>query len=571
MRCAIAALAGFFLLAFGAQAHAGVPFASELVTVGVGATGITAALCRVGGNANGASTSAIVEVVTNSIYYTLHDSAATPDATGHTLSAGGVIELAEPYKWRAIRAGGSDATVRVTCIDRLQDTKILKGPGAAGAGGDGAVLDGVSSSIKATVFDRTNSNPLATQLVDSNGDPVSVGGGTQYNQGTVAGATDSLTMAGCVRSDAAAVDAGVINGDRARCIVDATGKLWVQVGTVTVTGPDFATQTTLALIKTAIDAIKVDVDKIPASPSTETTLALIKAKTDNLDAAISTLLTIADFDSKTGALTETAPATDTASSGLNGRLQRIAQRLTSLIALLPAALGAGGGLKVDGSGTALPTSLASIPDSSGQGATGDAAATVGSTGSLSAKLRLITSQLDAITTSVQLIDNMISGSGVNVSQINGVAPLMGNGVTGTGSPRVTIASDNTTLTNTFGNVGEVPITSGGTAIFRRVSTADTNIANVKASAGQVYQIVASNVNAAARYIHLYNTSGSPTCNTSIISTFIIPGGGTSGGGTNIPLPPGAAFGTGIGICITTAVDGTGSVAANEIVLNIFYK
>jgi len=40
-----------------------------------------------------------------------------------------------------------------------------------------------------------------------------------------------------------------------------------------------------------------------------------------------------------GALTETAPATDTASSGLNGRLQRIAQRITSLIALLPASLG----------------------------------------------------------------------------------------------------------------------------------------------------------------------------------------------------------------------------------------
>jgi len=34
-----------------------------------------------------------------------------------------------------------------------------------------------------------------------------------------------------------------------------------------------------------------------------------------------------------GALAETAPASDTASSGLNGRLQRIAQRLTSLIAL----------------------------------------------------------------------------------------------------------------------------------------------------------------------------------------------------------------------------------------------
>jgi hypothetical protein len=62
-----------------------------------------------------------------------------------------------------------------------------------------------------------------------------------------------------------------------------------------------------------------------------------------------------------GAVTEAAPATDTASSGLNGRLQRIAQRITSLIALLPSALGSGGGLKIDGSGTVLPVSLASVP------------------------------------------------------------------------------------------------------------------------------------------------------------------------------------------------------------------
>jgi len=40
-----------------------------------------------------------------------------------------------------------------------------------------------------------------------------------------------------------------------------------------------------------------------------------------------------------GSLTETAPASDTASSGLNGRLQRIAQRLTSLIALFPTSIG----------------------------------------------------------------------------------------------------------------------------------------------------------------------------------------------------------------------------------------
>jgi hypothetical protein len=48
--------------------------------------------------------------------------------------------------------------------------------------------------------------------------------------------------------------------------------------------------------------------------------------------------TLATTNTEVGGLTETVPATDVASSGLNGRLQRIAQRLTSLIALLPAAL-----------------------------------------------------------------------------------------------------------------------------------------------------------------------------------------------------------------------------------------
>jgi hypothetical protein len=40
-----------------------------------------------------------------------------------------------------------------------------------------------------------------------------------------------------------------------------------------------------------------------------------------------------------GAAGETAPGTDTESSGLNGRLQRIAQRLTSLINLFPSSIG----------------------------------------------------------------------------------------------------------------------------------------------------------------------------------------------------------------------------------------
>lgn len=78
----------------------------------------------------------------------------------------------------------------------------------------------------------------------------------------------------------------------------------------------------------------------------------------------------ADTDVLAGAVDETAPASDTASSGLNGRLQRIAQRLTSLIALLPGALGSNGGVKVDivggsASGTEYTEDAAAAADPAG--------------------------------------------------------------------------------------------------------------------------------------------------------------------------------------------------------------
>lgn len=72
---------------------------------------------------------------------------------------------------------------------------------SAGGAGDGAILDGVSSSIKATVFDFTNSNPLAVVLRDTNGDYVSVGGGTQYTEDAVAAADPVGTTPVMTRRD----------------------------------------------------------------------------------------------------------------------------------------------------------------------------------------------------------------------------------------------------------------------------------------------------------------------------------------------------------------------------------
>lgn len=60
---------------------------------------------------------------------------------------------------------------------------------------------------------------------------------------------------------------------------------------------------------------------------------------EQADAASKSVVLSTGSKALVGGVTETAPASDTASSGLNGRLQRVAQRLTSLIALLPTSLG----------------------------------------------------------------------------------------------------------------------------------------------------------------------------------------------------------------------------------------
>ena len=90
---------------------------------------------------------------------------------------------------------------------------------------------------------------------------------------------------------------------------------------------DTGSATLIALFKRHLQRITTLLAQLPAAlGSTSDSGSLSVAQSTEGKAAI-------------GATNETAPGTDTASSGLNGRLQRIAQRITSLIALLPASLG----------------------------------------------------------------------------------------------------------------------------------------------------------------------------------------------------------------------------------------
>ena len=70
-------------------------------------------------------------------------------------------------------------------------------------------------------------------------------------------------------------------------------------------------------------------------------------------------------------------------------------------------------------------------------------------------------QIDgAALTSLQLIDDAVSGAGFNISQMNGVNVTMGNGASGTGVQRVTLANDSTGVLATVSTVTTVGTLTG---------------------------------------------------------------------------------------------------------------
>jgi hypothetical protein len=159
---------------------------------------------------------------------------------------------------------------------------------------------------------------------------------------------------------------------------------------------------------------------------------------------------------------------------------------------------------------------------------------------------------------------------VNTSQLNGVARLAGNGVTGTGSPRVTIASDNTANSNPWLDTLVASAAQGASTTHHLISAATTNATSVKASAGCINTLQVSNANAAIRYLKLYNKASAPTVGTDTpVMTILLPASSNQTIGCG---PYGIRFTTGIAYALTTgmAVADTGAVAITEHSVGIFY-
>lgn len=100
--------------------------------------------------------------------------------------------------------------------------------------------------------------------------------------------------------------------------------------------------------------------------------------------------------------------------------------------------------------------------------------------------------------------------------------------------------------------------------------------SVKATPGQLLSVVATNENAAVRYLQIHNKASAPTAGETAVVSYIIPAGTTAAPG-RIQLTM-ADFGnnglhlsTGIALGISTAIDTFTAATAGECFLSYVYK
>jgi hypothetical protein len=116
--------------------------------------------------------------------------------------------------------------------------------------------------------------------------------------------------------------------------------------------------------------------------------------------------------------------------------------------------------------------------------------------------------------------------------------------------------------------GDNTAADSGVTVYKKVSVGTSgDAANIKASAGVVYSVLAVNTDTTTCFLHLYNTASAPTVGTTgtAITMALPPSGGVA-----ISLNHGWKFDTGIGIGIATTVGGSTGVTADKVTVAIGY-
>lgn len=302
------------------------------------------------------------------------------------------------------------------------------------------------------------------------------------------------------------------------------------------------------------------------------------------ETTLGTRLSESDFDTKIGSLTESAPATDTASSGLNGRLQRIAQRITSLIALLPTALGQGtmsASFKVV---VASDQTVIPVSDNSGT-------LTVDAPVGTPVFVRLSDGSAAITTLPVSLASvpsHAVTNAGTFVVQENGTQVQVDDAAFTPATSKIVMAGfeadESSTDSVDEGDGGAArmtldrkqivtlqPHTAGGLSTFMASGSDGSSILvatkqTIKASAGQLYGYYAYNPEAAVSFVHFYNTDTVTVGTTNPQMTIAIPAGSAA----NLTIPQGIIFDTAISTSATTTAGGN-TAPATGVSLVAWYK
>lgn len=177
--------------------------------------------------------------------------------------------------------------------------------------------------------------------------------------------------------------------------------------------------------------------------------------------------------------------------------------------------------------------------------------------------------VQGIASMTKLLVTPDANSAINEAQINGTTPLMNNGVSGTGSQRINIASDNSAVSglgagatgsavpanavqmggNGSGNLTAPVICDNWTPINNAGSSAALKLVS-KASSKQIYICSINLVAAAATNVAL--VEGTQVTNQCDTSTAGMAGGATAATGWNLAANGGLTFGSGLGAVMRTA-------------------
>jgi hypothetical protein len=331
--------------------------------------------------------------------------------------------------------------------------------------------------------------------------------------------------------------------DLASGIIDS--QWWYNVNTGSIINPadvnvsDLINDELLDIqIKAFIESVATVLGTIADSPAgTDTGNFTNSAFTKRLQ------IKLTDLQGLVGKLNEVAPLTDTAPVGINGRLQRIAQRLTSLIALFPAAL-AGGRLDTN-TGAWL----------------GSNAPTVGQKTSADSIPVVLANDQTVLPISSANLSNIDAGIGA-------ITDLQATNATSSWSVIALLKGIWTLLNNLFGRFA-----APSTNFFTSVSLATINATSVKASSGNIKYITLSNNSGAVRYFKLYNKASAPSPAADIallISQIHIPANSS----IIVPLPIGGLqCSSGIGFCVTNgiALNDAAAITAATVTISIQYS